>query len=202
VLAFLSSNLAGEVGQEYQKKQEENQAAEQVLQLVDIIVPFHIRHNAEHEAIDLLMEVEQLHRLIDYVDDTNLERVCLYLKSCADYVPEPEDTQVFRVALDIYKKMGRHPSALHMAIRLNDMNEIRSIYESCPDAYVSLAGTPTPAGLNCSLLDSAVKKQLAFILARQNLFHNIDESDESLTEIIYHTNLSEHFLALARDLGV
>lgn len=175
-------NLAGEVGQEFQKRSEEGTPADDILELVDIIVPFNMHHNAEHEAIDLLMEVDKLNKVIDHVDDGNLERVCLYLKSCADYVPEPEDTHVLRVTLEIYKKLNRHPAALHMAIRLNDVNEIRAIYESCPDA--------------------TVKKQLAFILARQNLFHTIDESDESLTEIIYHTNLSEHFLVLARDLDV
>ncbi len=58
-----------------------------ILSLVEIIVPFNMHHNAEHEAIDLLMEVEQLERIIDHVDDTNVERVHLYLKSCAEYVP-------------------------------------------------------------------------------------------------------------------
>jgi 26S proteasome regulatory subunit N1 len=122
------------VGQEFQKRSEEGTPADDILELVDIIVPFNMHHNAEHEAIDLLMEVDKLNKVIDHVDDGNLERVCLYLKSCADYVPEPEDTHVLRVTLEIYKKLNRHPAALHMAIRLNDVNEIRAIYESCPDA--------------------------------------------------------------------
>jgi hypothetical protein len=124
------------VGHEFQKRTEDGAPVDDVLALVDIIVPFNMKHNAEHEAIDLLMEVDKLDKVIEHVDDGNLERVCLYLKSCADYVPEPEDTQVLRVTLEIYKKLNRYPAALHMSIRLNDVNEIRSIYESCPDAYV------------------------------------------------------------------
>jgi len=50
------------------------------------------------------------------------------------------------------------------------------------------------------LLYSTVKKQLAFILGRQNLF--IDESESELADLINNTNLSDYFLALARDLEV
>jgi hypothetical protein len=48
----------------------------------------------EPEAVDLLLEVEQLDQLEGYVDDKNFARTCLYLTSCCSYLPEPEDTQV------------------------------------------------------------------------------------------------------------
>jgi len=173
-------NLSGEVGQEYQQRQEESKSVDDLLLLVDKIVPYNMQHNAESEACDLLMEVEQLERLMEHVDETNFERVCTYLISCADYVPEPDNTQALTVALQIYQKLERSPASLQLAIRLNDMDQVRSIYDSCAD--------------------STVKKQLAFILGRQNLF--IDEDDTELADLINNTNLSDYFLALARDLEV
>lgn len=52
-------------------------------------------HNAEAEAVDLLMEVQQLGKIVNsdppVVDETNFERVCLYLLRSAEFVSEPED---------------------------------------------------------------------------------------------------------------
>ena len=50
--------------------------------------------HTEPEAVDLLLEVDQLEQLEAYVDDNNFARTCLYLTSCCTYLPEPEDTQV------------------------------------------------------------------------------------------------------------
>ena len=36
-------------------------------------------HNAEAEACDLLMEIENVNLLIDYVEKDTYARVCLYL---------------------------------------------------------------------------------------------------------------------------
>jgi hypothetical protein len=38
-----------------------------------------MQHNAEPEACDLLMEVNRLDKIVDYVDESNYVRVCLYL---------------------------------------------------------------------------------------------------------------------------
>lgn len=43
------------------------------------IVPYHMDHNAEAEACDLLMEIEKLDLLKNYVDENAYSRVCLYL---------------------------------------------------------------------------------------------------------------------------
>ena len=47
---------------------------------------------------------------------------------------------------------------------------------------------------------SIVKKQLAFMLARQG--HLVETEDEDLLPILNNESLSEHFLALAKDLNV
>lgn len=53
------------------------------MSLVEIIIPFYMKNHEEPEAVDLLMEVESLDKLLNFVNDSNFERVCLYLLSCA-----------------------------------------------------------------------------------------------------------------------
>jgi 26S proteasome regulatory subunit N1 len=43
------------------------------------IVHYNMAHNAEAEACDLLMEIERLDLLEQYVDESAYPRVCLYL---------------------------------------------------------------------------------------------------------------------------
>lgn len=157
---FQNRNLSGEVGQEYQQRQEEGKPVEDLLLLVDKIVPYNMQHNAESEACDLLMEVEKLDKLMEHVDETNFERVCMYLISCADYVPEPEDTQALTIALNIYQQLEQYPgieailfcsraswcnfsspilAALQLAIRLNDLDKVKAIYEACTDRYLFIS---------------------------------------------------------------
>ena len=74
-----------------------------------MIVPSQMSHHAEAEACDLLMEVEQLDQLIQYVDETAYPRVCLYLTSCVPYVPDPENTNLLHTALSIFRKFEQLP---------------------------------------------------------------------------------------------
>ena len=52
---------------------------EKLLKMSKEIVPYHMDHNAEAEACDLLMEIERLDLLQNYVDESAFNRVCLYL---------------------------------------------------------------------------------------------------------------------------
>jgi 26S proteasome regulatory subunit N1 len=56
-----------------------------------------MRHNAEPEAVDLLLEVERLDLLPPLVDAKSCARTCLYLASCAPYLGEPDDRAVLEV---------------------------------------------------------------------------------------------------------
>jgi 26S proteasome regulatory subunit N1 len=166
-------------------------------------------HNGEPEACDLLLEVEQLDKILDYVDASNYNRVCLYLLSNANYAPEPEDKEILRIVLRIYQKVNKLTDALVVAMKLNDLTEINAIYSSASE-YVSLS-------LSVSLLNycwlcvadtrsvflicSAVKKQLALMLGRQHVF-NVDESEPELLDLIGNTRSSKYFLMLAKDLDV
>ena len=88
-------SLAGEIGREYQKYADKEEEASENLKhldfLVNLIVPYNMEHHAEPEAVDLLMEIEQLPQIVQYTNEGNYERVCLYLLSCSSYASDPEE---------------------------------------------------------------------------------------------------------------
>ena len=68
--------LAGEIGEEYNARsikaaedglgeEAAQEAMKDILGLVKVIVPFHLAHRAEAEAVDLLIEVQQLKILLE-----------------------------------------------------------------------------------------------------------------------------------------
>lgn len=104
-----------------------------LIDLVQQIVPYNMAHNAEAEACDLLMEVEKLDLLEQYVDESAFPRVCLYLQSCVPYVPDPENVSLLRCALNLSRKFNQYPLAMRLALSLNDIAVITEIFTSCPD---------------------------------------------------------------------
>jgi len=121
------------VAQEFTIRAEKEEAVGELLALMEQIVPFCMSHNAEADACDLLMEMEMVDKLVSYVDENNYERVCLYLVSCVNYVPEPEDQNILQAILDIYRKLNRFPESLLIALKMNNLNLVRDIYEACED---------------------------------------------------------------------
>lgn len=95
-------SLAGEIGQEYNQRvvdgadPDTDEPFDDLLKMVYVIAPFHLTHNAEAEAIDLLIEVQRLKFLLtlDNIDENNYQRICLYLVKTAAYMSDPEDLQV------------------------------------------------------------------------------------------------------------
>merc|ERR1712013_855904 len=140
---------------------------------------------AEAEACDLLMEVEQLDDLQQYVDDSAYNRVCLYLVSCVPYVPEPENTNLLKTGLGIFRKFNQWPQAMRLALQLNDKALVEELFNSCPDPIV--------------------QKQLAYMLGRHQFYLELSEDRDDyddLTEIMSNSHLNNHFLNLARELDI
>lgn len=180
-------HLCGEIGAEHASLVDAGAGAESGLEdlarLVDQIVPFLVSSNAEPEAVDLLMEVDALSKLPAHANADNYERVCNYLKSCAAYVPEPDDQAVLSTALQIYRQESKWSLALGIALRLNDAEAVQSIYSGCP------AGPE--------------KLQLAFDLARSSwVLHEDVEKDETLLEVLANRKQTDYFVHLATDLQV
>lgn len=95
-------SLAGEIGQEYNQRvidgadPDADEAFKDILSMVHVVVPFHLTHNAEAEAVDLLIEVQRLKFLLqlDSINEHNYQRICLYLIKTASYMSDPDDLQV------------------------------------------------------------------------------------------------------------
>uniref|UniRef100_W5KX25 26S proteasome non-ATPase regulatory subunit 2 n=1 Tax=Astyanax mexicanus TaxID=7994 RepID=W5KX25_ASTMX len=179
-------HLAGEVAKEWQEIEEGDKVQQEtLLKLVKEIVPYNMAHNAEHEACDLLMEIEHLDMLEMYIDENAYAKVCLYLTSCVSYVPEPENSALLKCALKIFRKFNRYPEALRLALMLNDVELVENIFTSCKDIVV--------------------QKEMAFMLGRHGMFLELNEDVEDyedLTEIMSNVQLNSNFLALARELDI
>lgn len=182
-------NLAGEIAQEYAKRQTDEATIDDLMELVQEIVAFHMKHNAEPEAVDLLMEVEDLDLLVEHVDATNFKRTCLYLTSAAKYLPGPDDMLVLDIAYMIYLKFEEFPNALQIALFLDNMQYVKQIFTSCDDLLR--------------------KKQFCYILARHGITLELDDDmvpddDDryALQDIVNNVKLSEGYLTLARDIEV
>ncbi|XP_044503158.1 26S proteasome non-ATPase regulatory subunit 2 homolog A-like [Mangifera indica] len=182
-------NLAGEIAQEYTKRQSDEGPIDDLMELVQEIVAFHMKHNAEPEAVDLLMEVEDLDLLVEHVDSTNFKRTCLYLTSAARYLPGPDDMLVLDIAYMIYLKFEEYSNALQIALFLDNLQYVRQIFTSCDDLLR--------------------KKQFCYILARHGVSFELDDDmvaddDERyvLQDIINNMRFSEGYLTLARDIEV
>merc|ERR1719435_482891 len=182
-------HLSGEVVNEYNNLSEEDAEFEankaKLVELAKTIVPSQMKHSTEAEACDLLMEVEQLDLLHQYVDEDAYNRVCLYLVSCVPFVPDPENTNLLNTAFKIFRKFNQYPQALRLALQLNDKPLVEELFNSCTDPII--------------------QKQLAFMLGRHQFYLELSEDRDDyddLTEIMSNSHLNNHFLNLARELDI
>ncbi|EPX74117.1 19S proteasome regulatory subunit Mts4 [Schizosaccharomyces octosporus yFS286] len=173
-------HLAAEIGAEFVERQEKDIATDDLMDLALLIVPFFLTHNAEADAIDLLQELGAVEKVTPYVEADNASRVCLYITSCVNLLPFPEDVAMLRTAHAIHRKFNQLTQALNVAIRLDDMSLIR---EDCEAAE-----------------DPLLKKQLAYILARQRI--PFDMGDEELNDALNNIHLSDHFHYLGKELSL
>lgn len=188
--------------------------------MVERIVPFFIEHNLEAEAMDLLLEVHLLHRLLEYesLNQDNARRMGLYLLRCTDFMPTPEDAHaVLDVAFRLYLKHGFCSDALRVALRFDDKTRVRQVLEvRCCSRGVPGGrwGRPQVRSHVCSsslasqaAKDPALRKQLALMMAQQRAFALMDvleegEDGEELAELAGNAKLSEYFHYLAAELDV
>jgi 26S proteasome regulatory subunit N1 len=196
-------SLTGEIGQEYNSrsiKAAESKGMEDadtlnadLISLCKVILPFHLAHNAEAEAVDLLVEVQQLPLLLEEeakVDANNYRRICLYLLRSADFMADPEDLkEILTTSYTIYTRQGALVDALRVALRMSD---------HCDD-MVKVKETMAAAGADDAGM--ATKQQMALILARHRVNFE-DEDDSALSALVGNSMLSECFLNLARDVDV
>ena len=67
---------------------------------------------------------------------TKINNILHFFSMCVPYVPEPENTNLLKTAMSIYRKFDKYPEAMRCAIQLNDMTIVKEIFTSCKDLYV------------------------------------------------------------------
>lgn len=177
--------LSGNIGEEFQKRIDNEQPYEELYEYVAIIIPYLIETHSESEAVDLLLEVEKLDTIMDFVNQTNYKRICLYLMTSSNYAADSDEMKcILEIAFNIYVKFKESPNALRVAIKLNNPVLIKQVF------------------FNCS--DKIIQKQLAFILAKQRVWIEDEEiyNNDEIKEIISNMKLSEYFKRLGKDLDV
>ena len=178
-------HLALEIGQEHEKRLNDEQDTEELTKLVRTLVPFFLSHNAEADAVDVLSEMEMIEEIKDHLDENTYARVCLYMVSMVPLLTYPDNDRFLRTAHDIYVQFKQLTQAISLAIRLNDLELIKSDFAATDD--------------------KALKRQLAFILGRQRIWLDLegeDAEDTELQECLNNTKLPEHFKSLAKELNV
>jgi len=195
--------------------EEGSPGTDDLMALVDDIVPFQMSHNAEAEAADLLLETQQLRKLVEtpVVDERNYERVCLYLLRSADFMGDPDDLyNIFSTCFTIYKARSKYLDALRVALKMDDNERVHEMFTTVDEAVA--AGTIPADGALLSGIN--LKKQMALLLARHRAHFELpDEENASfsvntagnaeemtLNELIGNTTLSDRFLAVAMDMNV
>ncbi|KAI9376353.1 26S proteasome regulatory complex, non-ATPase subcomplex, Rpn1 subunit [Aspergillus egyptiacus] len=178
-------HLALEIGQEYQNRLYADKDPEDLIDLALSLVPYFLSHNAEADAVDLLSELEIIQEISRFVDENTYSRVCLYMVSMVNLLTYPEDQQFLKTAHEIYVRYNELAKAIVLAIRLNDHDLIKS-------------------DLNATS-DRSLKKQMAFLVARQQIWLEQlgdDEEDQTFMDCLNNTSIPKHFKSLGKELNI
>nr|CAD2202686.1 unnamed protein product [Meloidogyne enterolobii] len=156
---------------------------ETILPKIKELVIHNLNHNAEIEACDILMEIERidlLKEMAQKLEHLDYERICLYILSCAPFIPDPENITLIDMARDLYMHFGKNIEALRCAMRTNNTSAIEKIFGSTTDG--------------------AIKMQMSLMLGRQQIFLEVE--DQLLSQLNANFYLNKHFLAFARELDL
>lgn len=178
-------HLALEIGEVYPKRLAEDADYQDLIDLALVLVPLFLKSNAEADAVDLMSELEIIERIPEFLDEQTYSRACLYMVSMVNLLTYPEDQQILHTAHKIYRQYNQLTKAIVLSIRLNDLDMIEDDFNSTKD--------------------SALKKQMAFLMARQQISISVPsdtEDEQEISDCMNNLKLSEHFRALGKELNI
>ena len=179
-------SLCSDIGQEYNIRLEKGEPINELIDLVKMFAPYLIKQHCESDAIDLLIEVESLDEIKNFINENNYKKVCLYLLSIANYSADTDEYRnILELVYNIYfDKFGQYIDAMRVAIKIGNILYIKQTFIKCKDLLT--------------------KMQLGFILAQEGIF--LDEEDTKIKidnktiDIMRNYKLTEYFKVLAKTL--
>ena len=179
-------SLCSDIGQEYVLRLDKDEPTNDLLDLVKAFVPYLIKQHCESDAIDLLIEVESIDEIKNFINENNYKKICLYLLSIANY---SADTEEYRSTLELvyniyFDKFHQYIDAMRVAIKIGNPLYITQTFFKCNDL--------------------TTQKQLAFILSSEGIF--LDEEDTSnkmdgeVLEILRNYKQTDYYKTLAKTL--
>lgn len=154
--------LAGGIADEWKEKTSAGAATDYLSSFVDQVTSYMVAHQDEPTAIDLLVEINQIPRLLSLIDESNYRRIADYVAAMAKYLTRPDDTQVLNVVYDMYCKMNAYNEAVITAIKLDDREKVNRLFVICKS--------------------KATKLQMALTCARFKFFIDFDEINDAAGE--------------------
>merc|ERR1719253_2500908 len=141
-------------------------------------------HADECAAVDLLCELDLVEDLTALADQHNFARTCQYLLAVMAFAEGSEERmRMLRVCYDIYEKEQKYPEMLRVALRMKDKERTLNAISQCTAPVV--------------------QKQLGFMCWRQRVDINFEEElDGELQQVTSGELLSQHYLALAKELDL
>ena len=179
-------SLCSDIGQEYNIRLEKGEPINELIDLVKMFAPYLIKQHCESDAIDLLIEVESLDEIKNFINENNYKKVCLYLLSIANYSADTdEDRNILELVYNIYfDKFGQYIDAMRVAIKIGNILYIKQTFIKCKDLLT--------------------KMQLGFILAQEGIFLDEEDTkikiDNKIIDIMRNYKLTEYFKVLAKTL--
>ena len=177
-------SLCADLGVEYTNRLDREEPLEEIYDLVKVIVPFLIEQRCENDAIDLLIEVNKINEIYNFVNESNYQKICLYLLSMTNFAA---DTEEYRETLELvyniyFKKFHLYVDALRVAIKIGNQLYIDQTFSQCKDPVV--------------------KKQMAFILAAEKIFVEDEKLPSVYRDIMSGLKTSEYFREFAKSMEV
>lgn len=217
--------LAGEIGSEWKARAESapaggvtEESVQDLLTLVRFIVPYNMSHNAEPEAVDLLLEISRLPLLLQ------LDYSAAVAAAAPGAAAADAAKTAAQAAVPGSGKLDKESAnrvclyLLKCADYMGDSKESDSCMETAHAVYVQQEDFPNAlrvalkragteeqireriTGLFDACKDAGVKRQLAYMLGRHGT--TVTVGDSTLDALIGQHAMSELFAVLARDLDV
>lgn len=173
--------LAGDIAHEWTALSSKGESTAHLSGFVDQVAKYMVTHQDEPTCLDLLLEIDEIKRILPLVEEGNYKRIAAYAAAISKYLTRPTDSEVLGTVYAIYTKMGDYPNAIITALQLGQHDKITALFTECQSKKMRL--------------------QMALTCARFKYFIDFDnEEDELLQDAVGNMRLSQLYRHSAKAL--